>query len=166
MANKATGTVDKIFVNTKTRAGKRLLSPTYVLIVDDVKYQCGFDDPGVDEGDNIELEYDKSKYGNEVVAGSVKKVNNTSGGGSVQMGDKQAVISWQAARNSAIEMVKLANEVGALPLSTKKAEQYDQLLEYTHELTQRYFTESMNPTVEEEEEYDPFADSGDDFDDE
>lgn len=166
MADKVTGTVDKIFVNTKTKSGKRLRSPTYVMIVDDEKYQCGFDDPGVDEGDNVELEYEVGKYGNEVVAGSVKKTSTPSSTSGVVMGDKQAVISWQAARNSAIEMVKLAHEAGALPLSTKKAEQYDQLLEYTHELTQRYFTESMNPTVDEEEEFNPFIEGGDDFDDE
>lgn len=129
--------------------------------IDGVWYGLGFEEvPPVSEGDTIKFNaVAKGKYMNaekdsvEVVAkGEAKPATSSRSGGSsredywenkekrdVQV---QAEIRWQASRNSATEVLKVAFEQDALSLPTKKADKYDALLVYLDSLTERFFVQT------------------------
>lgn len=58
--------------------------------------------------------------------------------------DRQRVIVYQAARNAAIEMAKVAAQSDALALPAKKADKFDALAAFVDELTVKFFDEAMN----------------------
>lgn len=57
---------------------------------------------------------------------------------------RQKSIHYQSARNSAIEVIRLAFEQGAIALPSKKGAGYDALLGFVDHLTNRYFTDNEN----------------------
>lgn len=69
-------------VSMKEVKTKRGMSPTYSFKGDDGQwYGCGFDNPEVARGDEVDFEMESTKYGNKVVFETfkvVKKINGTS----------------------------------------------------------------------------------------
>ena len=123
--------------------------------VDGQWYGCGFgttpDKLNFKEGDTIQFTYQqKGDFKNidlksvQVQAGVPKPA--ASGGYQVRQSDdsRQRAITWQASRNAAIEVAKLAKELDILPLGTKKNEQLQNLQSFIHDLSVEFFTETEN----------------------
>jgi hypothetical protein len=67
-------------VSTKEVKTKRGMSPTYAFKGDDGQwYNCGFDNPSVIKGDEVEFDFESTKYGNKVSFESFKVVKKMDG---------------------------------------------------------------------------------------
>lgn len=57
--------------------------------------------------------------------------------------ERQAAISVQSCRNSAIEVAKMLRELDALPVGSKKADVADNLVAFVDDLTDKYFRDTQ-----------------------
>jgi len=127
------------------------------LQVDGVWYGAGFVAPDklpCKEGDNVAFEFSVSPDGkfknvnprNITVTAGVPKSNATgnypppAGGRNNDVTQRQ--ITWQASRNAAIEVAKLAKELDILPLGAKKNEQLANLQGFIHDLSVEFYAET------------------------
>ena len=133
-------------VNSKDFNGKKIWS----IKVNDTWYGAGYNQPKVNEGENVEFETtQRGQYWNvdgpiNVLAAS--SASPATGGAKAdgwaakQAADeaRQKIIQIQSSRNSAIEVVKIIVQAGALKLPTKQADQVDVILALVDELTDKY----------------------------
>lgn len=160
--------VEAVSAKTTTKAGKSLRSPLYSFKAGDFWYGCGFDNPNIEKGDNIEFTFTEGDYGKEADVGSIKKVNGadvpsktvTSGKTATSVaGDRQLSIVYQSQHRDAVAFVQFAVEQGAIKLPAKQSDKYDVLLDLVQGLTVQWCTEALDPdlstpSVEEPQEED------------
>lgn len=128
MSGQVKGRVNEVPSFT-TKTGKQAFS----VVVDGKKYSAGFDKPKCNPGDIVEFTIEMNgQYANvakhslrvlppDAAAPSSNVVPMRAGGG---YDTRQDVISRQAATNTALEFLRLADSVGALPFAkTAKAEE-------------------------------------------
>jgi len=131
-------------------------------------YGLGFNTPSVSQGDMIEFEYKKNGKFFNIDSKSIKVVDNQvesnkpvadvakSAGGASSKEEywsnkekaeefKQKQINWQSARNAAIQLVPSLLEQGVVKLPTKKADQYDTVMNLVNEMSVRFYTETQDP---------------------
>lgn len=121
-------------------------------------YGFGFDKPAFSEGQQISFEVEfNGRYKNvakgsaQVIGGAPAPAQQQQPAASGSMGRDdfwankekrdivvQRIIQYQAARNSAIELVKVAVEAEAIALPAKKADKMDALVAIVRELTDVY----------------------------
>lgn len=134
-----------------------------VQLSDNQYYGAGFKPPGCNEGDNIEFEYFVNKAGfNQIADGTIKVAEAQApqqqapqqgqpapaGGGQSKAGywdekekrdlKTQKTIQYQASRNAALELTKMALEHDCLSLGQKKADKADVLMAFVDEITDRF----------------------------
>jgi len=132
-----------------------------VLSDDDVWYGLGKKEPNFDKGATIQFEYSENgKYKN--VEGRVNVISNAEAptrrkatASDIMTKDDywrrkeendiftQREIRWQASRNAALEFMKMAFSVDALPLSKKGADKEELLNEYLNTYTQQFYTDTF-----------------------
>ena len=190
MSESAQGTVTWAGSNTiKTKAGKNAVMHSFKIDNSDEYFRCGFVDPKVEKGEYIKFDYEvHPSWGNQVEVKSVTKVEEkiVTGGSTPPATKKsgpakenyearaqywedkekrdietQIRISYQAATNTAIEVVRLALEQDAISLGAAKAKKLDLLKSYVEEVAEELFSKyQMKPhsavqrglTIEEESE--------------
>lgn len=155
MSNLVSGTVQEVMQRGKA---------TNIKLDDGKIYGCGFEGVPCSEGDFVSFAtYQNGKY----INADVKTMEVTKGGGQQQQQQanpqsnsgggvskddywkrreandeaKQKVIEWQAARNTAVQVVDVAERAGALPLPQKKDEKFDALVDVVENLARRYYDE-------------------------
>lgn len=115
----------------------------------EVWYGHGFQPPKFSEGDNITFEWEqkgnfKNVTPNTVQVSSAPATTQQAAptaaraGGGQNYGNTQIAIQYQASRNSAISLADVMLKAGALPLPTKKGEQYDAILNIVDDLTTQF----------------------------
>lgn len=129
-------------------------------LMDGKYYGAGFKPPACSEGDTVSFEYFENKAGyTQIVDGSIKTVEgapaaapqgqaapNVGGQGKTGYWDEkekrdlrtQKAIQYQASRNAAIDVAKMALEHDCLSLGQKKADKLDVLLAFIDETTDRF----------------------------
>lgn len=145
-------------------------------------FGLGKNKPAFQKGDFVSFEADsKNKVIGEVTIGQANDTSGHSGqspapaGGSgsgkssyAQAEDsRQKLIAWQAARNAAIEMVKVLQIAGELPLPKQKGKASEALFALVEEFTLRLFqdtyTAPSRPVTPEELDVPTGADDDDSF---
>lgn len=149
------GYVETVQVKTTAKSGKPLRSPLYSMKIDGQWYGCGFDNPGVSEGETISFDFTEGQYGKELTSGSISKVAAgtapaaTAGGkaSSVTPDQRQASIVYQSSRKDAIALLDFATarELVKLP----KAGGYDALLAMVDDLTLEFARKAVAPDLSE-----------------
>lgn len=135
-----------------------------VQLMDNMYYGHGFKPPGCNEGDAVEFEHYQNNAGYtqivegslKVVAGAQKQPQQPQGqpqaapaaGGQSKAGywdekekrdlRTQRAIQYQASRNAALEVAKMALEHDCLSLGQKKADKLDILMAFIDETTDRF----------------------------
>lgn len=144
MSNVVSGVVDKIW----EKDGK------YSIIIDDVFYSTYTTKPKCNEGDTITMNFTKrGRFCNadpksiEINDAAPAAVASSEAGGKGK--NKQDIIQYQAARNTAMEFLKITLEQGAVKLSAKQDAKYDELMGLLHEVTDQFFAEAANLGVVE-----------------
>jgi hypothetical protein len=100
--------------------------------------------PTFEKGDTVSFDYaQKGTFRN----GKIDTVVVMKGEGGTKAGSKdvpsnQDVIRYQAARNTAVQLLQLAASQDALPLPAKKADKYDALMGMFYELTDTFYSEA------------------------
>jgi hypothetical protein len=136
----------------------------YALKVNGTNYSTGKDNPstkyGIEKGDTVTFSAEQNAKGYWDIKGPVKKqepaapvVESGSPAGVVrtavvarQTEDiKQRTISRQAARNTAVEFLQLAQAAGVLPLAKTKGANFDLLRDHLDKLTDEFYNDSLNP---------------------
>ena len=146
--NKATGVVERVAQNSAN---------FYNAKVDGEWYGTSSKNaPEFQEGDTISFAYNMNgRFKNMdpdtiTVKASAGPSNADSSGGNTEAPkantyqDRQAAISFQSARNAAIETVDLMLRHEAVKLPTKVADRYDGVLSFIDELTARYYSDTEN----------------------
>lgn len=166
------GVVQKISSNGKAASIK----------VNGVFYGCGFGSKPeklpCKEGDTIEFQSSQNGQWNNadirtirvIAAGVAVNVPGAAAGAAVPARDRaaedaqrQRSITWQASRNAAIEVARLAKELDILPLGAKKADQLQALKAFIHDTTVEFYVDTdtvankgvdvfANPTQDVQEE--------------
>lgn len=160
-------------VSSIERSTKRGPQLVYSFKIDDTWYKTGFTDPEVKQGDSISFSYEETKWGKEVDVDSIteieavvkpvtkalpkptasKKPNvfKTSGNKdgyweekAVKDDDRQVLITFQASRNAAIELVAAALRANAIVLPKEQKKQLDSVVAYVTTLTEKFFVESSD----------------------
>lgn len=115
--------------------------------------------PGINKGDFVTFKAEQNAKGYWDVKGPIRKGEGTATATSAAAGpvasayagkedSKQKSISWQAARNSAVEFMKLLHERDALPkpaATAKKGDAFSVLSTMLNEITTRFYDESQHP---------------------
>ncbi len=152
---KATGVVQfvKSEVKQSNRTGKSF--QVHSIKMDDEWYNCGFNDPGVFEGDNVEIIYDSGKYGRDVEKGNVTRISGplSSGKANVPTGqtnapaatvskdNRQDSIHFQSSRKDAIAVAELAIKHDLLKLPTAQNKKLDAVLQFVDHMTNQYYND-------------------------
>jgi len=143
--NNVTGTIKKI------KATPRNKGMAYNFVMDDnVWYGHGFVPPKFQEGDTITFSYEVKGTFKNVIPNTVR-ITQAAPAPSPEVSDvptptksaggysnTQVAIQYQASRNSAISVIEMALQAGALPMPTKKADQYDAILALVDDLTVQF----------------------------
>lgn len=136
------GTVQKI---QERPAGSGV---AYNINVNGQWYGHGFAKPKFSEGDNISFTYTQNGRFMNIDVRSIQISAGASapakGGGGKSGGyqSPQLAIQYQASRNSAIALVDILLKSAAVPLPTKKADQYEAVLALVEELTNTFHTKT------------------------
>lgn len=114
-------------------------------------YGYGKNKPDFDKGNQIEFEYvENGKFKNieaktvTVAKPTVTVAPSTSGSGGTDWDSKDKRIQWMSSRNTALEIIKLGFEQGALKLPTKANEKFDALMGIVDEVTENLFWDTMD----------------------
>lgn len=116
----------------------------------------GFQKPIFEKGDNISFEYSQKGQYKNVVARTVQVLGGgqqqqaqapaqRGGGGAPapsKPNDTQMAIQYQASRNSAIETVNILITHSAVPLPTKKADQYEAVMSLIDDITNQFYVKT------------------------
>ena len=149
------GLIEEFTAATESPNGKKLRSPLYSFKVNGNWYKCGFDNPNVSQGDNVEFSYENTQYGDEVTKGSVRKL--AAGEAPAVAANapqhmtpdaRQLSIIYQSSRKDAIQILSLAVERELVKLP--KASGYDTFLSLVDDLTVELSKKAVNPVLEAE----------------
>ena len=149
------GYVDDL-ITKQTKVG-----PMYDIKVGGDFYGVGKYPPrDIGKGDYVEFVMEQNGNFRNVGRGTLRKIDAPAATGQNKLAaparvaagptwdDKQATISKQAALNTAIAMVKMAVEAGAVTLPTKKGDQYDVLEAIVLEQASRFHNISTGHPIE------------------
>lgn len=133
-----------------------------IQLSDNMYYGNGFKSPDCSEGDTVQFEYYNNKAGyTQIAEGTLKVVEGApvaapqgqaqaapAAGGQSKTGywdekekrdlKTQRAIQYQASRNAALEVAKMALEHDCLSLGQKKADKLDILMAFVDETTDRF----------------------------
>ena len=161
--NTAQGVVRKIF----SKAAGRGTVYDFQLVDDKTYYKLNFEAPKFEEGDEVRFNWEENKWGANVLVETIKMkkgngpVASKSGGGKKGGGSRddywaekdrydkevrQPVICYQSALNSAIDVVKIAQAMDALPINKnlKKADVMPTIMAVVREVRDEIFEDTMN----------------------
>lgn len=137
--SQVTGTVEKIMTRPTSTGGT-----AYNVNVGGEWYGHGFNAPKFVEGDSISFSFQsQGKFKNmqphsvAVVAAPAAAPASGGGGGS-RPNNTQLAIQYQASRNAALHFLEVAVAAGAVPLPTKKSDQYEALLAVVDDVTNQF----------------------------
>ena len=129
-------------------------------------FRCGFTKPNINKGDNVTFEYEVNQYGNQVNAKDIRVLGSAPpqaaraapaqqvfGGGSKddywkkkEENDvvKDASIQYMACTNTAVSILKLAQDAGVLTLGAgAKANKLDTLLQQVYLIRDELYGQVM-----------------------
>jgi hypothetical protein len=172
MGIEVTGVVEK--VGSKDINTKRGVSKVYSFCVDGEWYKTGFDNPNLERGYQVKFEYTEGQYGKDVnmetlkkKQGEAPKVSQGKSAGGYQKkggppkedyvardkywaqkeindGVRQNTISYQAATNTAVDIIKVALDQDALSLGSKKADKLDNLVAIVLKVADELYGQYLN----------------------
>lgn len=155
MSNQTSGIVAKIISKPAGNTGGTAYNFVIVEAGKDVWYGHGFAPTKFQEGDHITFSWTASGNFKNVDARSVRvgsapaqsqqqqqaaPVAAQGGGG--RFNSTQLAIQYQASRNAAIHLLDVMVTAGALPLPTKKGDQYDAILAIVDDITNQFHTKT------------------------
>ncbi len=128
-------------------------------------FRCGFTKPNINKGDNVTFEYEINQYGNQVNAKDIRVLGSappqaarTAPGQQVSGGSKDdywkkkeeddvvkdAAIQYMACTNTAVSILKLAQDAGVLTLGAgAKANKLDTLLQQVYLIRDELYGQVM-----------------------
>lgn len=128
-------------------------------------FRCGFTKPNINKGDNVTFEYEVNQYGNQVNAKAIRVLGSAppqaaptaptqqvSGGSKDDYWKKKeendvvkdASIQYMACTNTAVSILKLAQDAGVLTLGTgAKANKLDTLLQQVYLIRDELYSQVM-----------------------
>ena len=128
-------------------------------------FRCGFTKPNINKGDNVTFEYEVNQYGNQVNAKDIRVLGSAppqaarpapaqqvSGGGKDDYWKKKeendvvkdASIQYMACTNTAVSILKLAQDAGVLTLGAgAKANKLDTLLQQVYLIRDELYGQVM-----------------------
>lgn len=153
MAQVVEGVIEKI--HTKTGQGKRGPWTKYSAVIGGDWYSFGFNNPNMNEGDNVKAEYEEGQYGKDVkrhkVVSSAPPAP-TSAAVSAPGGRAPAAnvgMAWGNASNVAANLICKMAEIDALPLSAanskaNKAKRFDEFMELFNKVRVELYEDSLD----------------------
>ena len=121
----------------------------YSIIMEDIFYSTYKTKPACNEGDEVVFQFvQKGRFYNadpktvEVVSATPAAKASAEAGGSGN--NKQDIIQYQAARNTAMAFLTVAISEGAVKLPAKQADKYDAFMSLLHDVTDQFFEEAAN----------------------
>lgn len=133
-----TGVVEKVY----EKDGR------YSIVVANEWYSFNTFKPSCTEGDVVEFEFTKRGKYNNADHKSLVVVNPSASPAAAAAvsvhGNKQDIISYQAARNSAIAFMGICLHAGAVVVPKKEADRFDNLKGLLYDLTEEFFKSSQN----------------------
>lgn len=151
---KATGVVQHVKSEWKKsqKTGKDF--QVHSVKMGDVWYNCGFNDTGVFEGDNVEIIYSVGKYGCDVEKGAITRITGavpagkadvqapatggTVGKSTVYVDTRQESIHFQSSRKDAIAVADIALKYDLLKLPTAQNKKLDVVTAFIDHMTNQY----------------------------
>lgn len=128
-------------------------------------FRCGFAQPKINKGDNVSFNYEVNQYGNQVKATDIKilapsqaPVQTSRGSSTSSVGGKDdywkkkeendvvkdVSIQYMACTNTAVSILKLAQDAGVLALGTgAKAGKLDALLQQVYLIRDELYTQVL-----------------------
>lgn len=147
-------------VHTKTGQGKRGPWTKYSAVVAGEWYSFGFNNPGIEQGDNLKVQYEEGQYGKDVkqykkIEGNSAPAANGNAGNSTQTNSsydpnaRERGMQWGNASNVAATLICKMADVEALPLSAanskaNKAKRYDEFMELFNKLRVELYNDSLD----------------------
>lgn len=155
MSNVAEGTIERI--HTKTGQGKRGPWTKYSAVINGEWYSFGFNNPRLNEGDNVKVQFEEGQYGKDVKQHKVldsspaptSPAASSGGGKFVPNADRERGMQWGNASNVAATLICKMADIEALPLSAatskaNKAKRYDEFMELFNKIRVELFNDSLD----------------------
>jgi hypothetical protein len=146
-------------VHTKTGQGKRGPWTKYSAVVAGEWYSFGFQNPNIEQGDTLKVQFEEGQYGKDVK--QFKKIEGQSApaapaasapaaAAAYPAGGSAGGAAWGNASNVAATLISKMADVEALPLSAasskaNKAKRYDEFLELFNKLRVELYEDSLDP---------------------